>query len=311
MSIHPQLAALLARLETAGYPDQTQVPLAEARRITVDRAERFYGAAEPVHRLLNFEIRRPAGPLRARLYAVEGGALPVVVYFHGGGWVLGDRDSHDKGVRALTNAAGCLSLSVEYRLAPENPFPAALEDAFAALRWAAANVARFGGDPARLAVAGDSAGGNLAAACALMAKAEGGPPLAFQLLVYPVLDSDFDTPSYHAHAQGPVLTRERMAFFWDVYVPDAAMRGDWRCAPLRAPDLAGLPPTMILASAIDPLYSEGEAYAARLSQAGVAVEHVAMPRMTHAVFQAPSLLDESRAAIERAGAALKRAFATG
>ncbi len=309
MSLHPQLVELLATLEAAGYPDQTTVPLAEARHITVDRAQRYYGSQEHVERLLNFEIPGPAGALPARLYAVPGENLPVVIYFHGGGWVLGDRDSHDKGVRALTNAAGCISISVEYRLAPENPFPAAVEDCYAALCWLAGNAGRYGGDGSRLAVAGDSAGGNLAAVSALMAKAKGGPELAFQLLIYPVLDSALDTPSCLEHAEGPMLTVERMAYFWQAYVPKAAERVDWRCAPLRAPDLAGLPPTMILASTIDPLYSEGEAYATRLAEAGVAVEHVPLPGMCHAIFQAPALLDESRRGIDLAGAALKRAFA--
>ena len=309
MSLHPQLIEFLATLEEAGYPDQTTVPLDEARQITVDRAQRYYGPEESVGRVLNFEIPGPAGALPARLYAVAGEHLPVVVYFHGGGWVLGDRDSHDKGVRALTNAAGCLSISVEYRLAPENSFPAAVEDCYAALCWVAENAGRFGGDSSRLAVAGDSAGGNLATVSALMAKAEGGPGLAFQLLIYPVLDSALDTPSAREHAEGPMLTARRMAYFWDAYVPNAADRVDWRCAPLRAPDLSGLPPAMILAAPNDPLYSEGEAYAARLVEAGVAVEHVPMPGMCHATFQAPALLEESRRGIDRAGAVLKSAFA--
>jgi acetyl esterase len=308
LSLHPQLVELLATLEGAGYPDQTTVPLDEARRITVDRARRYYGPEEPVDRVLNFEIPGPAGALPARLYAVAGENLPVVVYFHGGGWVLGDRDSHDKGVRALTNAAGCMSISVEYRLAPENVFPAAVDDCYAALCWVAENAGRYGGDGSRLAVAGDSAGGNLAAASALTAKAESGPALAFQLLIYPITDSNLDTPSYHEFADGPMLTAERMDYFWKAYVPDAAMRKDWRCAPMQAPDLSGLPPTMILAAPIDPLYSEGEAYAARLAEAGVAVEHVPMPGMCHAIFQTPALLDESRRGIDRAGAALKSVF---
>jgi acetyl esterase len=309
LSLHPQLVDLLATLEAAGYPDQTTVPLDEARRITVDRAQRYYGPEEHVDRVLNFEIPGPAGALPARLYAVPGENLPVVVYFHGGGWVLGDRDSHDKGVRALTNAAGCISISVEYRLAPENVFPAAVDDCYAALCWVAENADRYGGDGSRLAVAGDSAGGNLAAVSALMAKAQGGPELAFQLLIYPVLDSALDRPSAREHADGPMLTAERMAHFWQAYVPDPADRQDWRCAPLCAPDLGGLPPTMILAAPIDPLYSEGEAYAARLAEAGVTVEHVPMPGMCHAIFQAPAVLDESRRGIDRAGAALKSAFA--
>jgi len=307
--LHPQLEALLAEIATANYPDQIEVPVEEARRITVERAQRFYGPPEPVHRVEPLSIPGPAGALYARLYAVEAdGPLPIVVYFHGGGWVLGDCDSHDKGVRALTNAAQCLSVSVDYRLAPENPFPAAIDDCFAALRWVAENAAALGGDPSRIAVAGDSAGGNLAAAAALMAKAEGGPKLAFQLLIYPVVDSDLETDSYREHADALVLNRARMEYFWDRYVPDTAQRTDWRAAPMRAPDLSGLPPALIIGSGIDPLYSEGVAYAERLRDAGVETEHLPFPRMAHAFFQAPALLDDSRAAIDRSGSALKAAF---
>jgi len=308
--VHPQLKALLERIAEAGYPDQTKVPVAEARRITVERAQRFYGPPEPVDRVEELTIPGPAGPLRARLYAAASdGPMPVAVYFHGGGWVLGDVDSHDNGARALTNSAGTLTVSVEYRRAPEHPFPAAVEDCLAALTWVAAHAGALGGDARRIAVAGDSAGGNLAAACALHSRDGAAPPLAFQLLIYPVLDSDLETPSYRELAEAPVLTRARMAYFWEQYVPDAAQRSDWRCAPLRAPDLAGVAPAMIIGSGIDPLFSEGVAYAERLRTAGVAVEHIAFPRMTHAFFQAPSILDDSRAAVTRAGAALKRAFA--
>lgn len=309
--LHPQLEALLSEIATANYPDQIEVPVDEARRITVDRAQRFYGPAEPVQRVEALTIPGPAGPMKARLYAAEAdGPLPITVYFHGGGWVLGDCDSHDKGVRALTNAAGCLSVSVEYRLAPEHVFPAAIDDCFAALKWVADNAAALGGDPSRIAVAGDSAGGNLAAACALLAKAEGGPDLAFQLLIYPVLDSDMETESYREHAEAVVLNRARMAYFWDLYVPDQAMRADWRVAPMQAPDLSGLPPALIIGSGIDPLFSEGVAYAERLRAAGVAAEHLPFPQMAHAFFQAPAILDDSRASIDRAGVLLREAFGT-
>ena len=308
--LHPQLRAMLERIAEAGYPDQTTVAVAEARRITVDRAERFYGDPEPVDRVEPLTVDGAAGPLRARLYAVDSAApLPIAVYFHGGGWVLGDVDSHDKGVRAITAAARCLSVSVDYRRAPEHPFPAAAEDCFAALRWVAANAARLGGDPARIAVAGDSAGGNLAAVSALTARDSGGPALAFQLLIYPVVDSDLDGGTYATLGRAPVLDRARMAYFWDSYVPDPAQRSDWRCAPLRAATHAGLPPALVIGAGVDPLFGEGAAYAEALRAAGVEAEHLAFPRMTHAFFQAPGILDDARAAVDAAGAALRRAFA--
>ena len=307
--LHPQLRAMLERIAEAGYPDQTTVPVEEARRVTVDRAERFYGDPEPVDRVEPLTVDGAAGPLRARLYAMDSAApLPVAVYFHGGGWVLGDIDSHDKGVRAITAAARCLSVSVDYRRAPEHPFPAAAEDCVAALRWVAANAARLGGDPERIAVAGDSAGGNLAAVSALTARDSGGPALAFQLLIYPVVDSDLDGGTYATLGRAPVLDRARMAYFWDSYVPDPARRRDWRCAPLRAANHAGLPPALVIGAGIDPLFGEGAAYAEALRAAGVEAEHLAFPRMTHAFFQAPGILDDARAAVDAAGAALRRAF---
>ena len=309
---HPQLAALLQRIAAANYPDQTTVPLEEARRITVDRAQRFYGAPTPVDRVEPLTVDGAAGPLRARLYAPKAsGPLPVVVYFHGGGWVLGDIDSHDKGVRAIAAAGRCLAVSVDYRRAPEAQFPAAAEDCFAALRQVAANAARLGGDPARLAVAGDSAGGNLAAVCALMAREAGAPALAFQLLIYPVVDCDLDGGTYATLGNAPVLNRDRMVYFWDSYVPDPERRADWRCSPLRAATHAGLPPALVIGAGIDPLYGEGVAYARKLRAAGVDAEHLPFPRMTHAFFQAPGVLDDARAAVDAAGAALRRAFGDG
>lgn len=310
--LHPQLKAMLGRIAEAGYPDQIAVPVDEARRITVERARRYYGDPVPVHRVEPLTVAGAAGPLAARLYAAKSDEpLPIVVYFHGGGWVLGDIDSHDKGVRAITDAARCMSISIDYRRAPEHPFPAAAEDCFAALCWIAENAASLGGDPRRIAVAGDSAGGNLAAVCALMARDAGGPALAFQLLIYPVVDSDIDGGTYATLGDAPVLNRDRMAYFWNLYVPDASARGDWRCAPLRAADHARLPPALVIGAGIDPLYGEGLAYVDALCGAGVAAEHVAFPRMTHAFFQAPAILDDARAAVDASAAALRRAFGTG
>ena len=163
---------------------------------------------------------------------------------------------------------------MDYRRAPEAQFPAAAEDCFAALRQVAANAARLGGDPARLAVAGDSAGGNLAAVCALMAREAGAPALAFQLLIYPVVDCDLDGGTYATLGDAPVLNRDRMVYFWDSYVPDPVRRADWRCSPLRAATHAGLPPALVIGAGIDPLYGEGVAYARKLRAAGVDAEHL-------------------------------------
>lgn len=309
MDIHPQLLNLLKRLESAGYPDQTQVSPEEARAITDDRAQRFYGEPEPVFQVNEIAIPGAAGDIPARVYyPSDEKNLPIMVYFHGGGWVLGSLDSHDRGVRALSNAAHCIGVSIDYRLAPEHPFPAAIDDCFAALNWVAANATALGGDPERLAVAGDSAGGNLAAVAALMARDAAKPGLAMQLLIYPVVDSDLQTASYKEHWDAPMLQGSRMSYFWEQYVPDAGMRTDWRVAPLRAGSHANLPPAVIIGAGIDPLCQEGKAYAEALRKDGVPTEYHLFPQMTHAFFQAPGILDDSRAAIDAAGAALRARF---
>ncbi len=308
MDIHPELESLLESLAAAEYPDQTLVPPSEARQITDDRATRFYGPYDEVDSVKDFEIPGPTGAMSARLYKPRGkGPFPILVYYHGGGWVLGSLDSHDRGVRGLTAAAGCISISVEYRLAPESPFPAAVSDSLAALQWIVTHADKLDGDPTRVAVGGDSAGGNLAAVTAIAAR-EKGPNLAFQLLIYPVVDSDLSRESYTTYANAPMLPGHRMAYFWNQYVPDVDQRTDWRCAPLHASDHSGLPPALVIAAGIDPLVDEGKAYVQKLSAAGVPVEYRLFSRMTHAFFQAPGLLSDARAASDAAGVALKTAF---
>ncbi len=209
----------------------------------------------------------PAGALGLRIYTpVEAGgpgALPVLVFFHGGGWVVGNLDTHDGLCRRLANAAGCLVVSVDYRLAPEARFPAAVDDAYAATRWVAARASSFGGDGTRLAVGGDSAGGNLAAVVSLLAHERGAPPLRFQLLLYPVTDFAFDTPSYRENGEGYLLTRANMEWYAGHYLRDGADRRHPHAAPLRAADVGGSPPTMVITAQYDPLRDEGEAYAVR------------------------------------------------
>jgi len=308
LDIHPQLKSLLARLASADYPDQTKVTPSEAREITDDRARKFYGPYDEVASTLDITIPASPRPMSARVYRPEGkGPFPILVYYHGGGWVLGSLDSHDRGVRCLTRAAGCLSISVAYRLAPENPFPAAAKDCVAALDWIVKNAADYDGDPSRVAVGGDSAGGNLAAVVALKAR-ESGPELAFQLLIYPVVDSDLARKSYQEFAAAPMLPGHRMKYFWDQYVPVVEDRKSWRCAPLRAPDHSGLPPALVIAAGIDPVVDEGKEYFEKLSASGVEAHYKLYPRMTHAFFQAPGLLDDARSASDEAGNKLRKAF---
>jgi acetyl esterase len=252
----------------------------------------------------------PLGPIPLRLYAATpaGGApLPLLVFLHGGGWVIGSIESHDDVCRRLAQASGCLVVSVDYRLAPEHTFPAPVEDAWAALRWVAAHAAALGGDAARLAVGGDSAGGNLAAVLTQRARAEGGPAIAFQLLVYPAVDDDWSRPSYAAHGQGYILTLEGMRWFLRHYLDGAPEPADVRVAPLRAESLAGLPPALVQLAELDVLLDEGEAYAARLRADGVPVTLKRYPGAIHG-FYGMTVTEPARTAIADAAQALRTAL---
>jgi acetyl esterase len=233
--------------------------------------------------------------------------LPILAYYHGGGWVVGSLDTHEGVCRALANRARCLVVAVDYRLAPEHPFPAAVEDAWAAVEWLSENAAEIGGDPGRLAVGGDSSGGNLAAVMALRAR-DRGLRLAFQLLVYPVTDHDLDSPSYLANADGYGLRRESMRWFWDQYLSDPAQRSHPEASPLRASDLAGVAPALVLTCEYDPLRDEGEAYAERLRRAAVPVSISSYEGMIHGFFRMPAVIDAACRALDETGSALRKAL---
>jgi acetyl esterase len=252
-----------------------------------------------------------ACPINVRIYRPRG-ATPhaVVVYLHGGGWVVGDLDTHDATTSALAARAGCVVVSVDYRLAPEHPFPAGLEDCYDALAYVAAHAESLGVDPSRLAVAGDSAGANLAAALCLLARERGGPPIAFQLLVYPATDHFGDWPSYAELGDGRHgLSLELMHWFSGQYLPDRAAADDWRASPVRATDFTGLPPALVMTAEYDPLRDEGEAYAMRLAQAGVATTVHRYEKAAHGFFAH----DDSaarQAGLDEASAALRVALAS-
>jgi acetyl esterase len=254
----------------------------------------------------------PGGDIPVRIYVptTEPGPRPVLVYFHGGGWVIGDLETHDSTVRALASGSGATVVSVDYRLAPEHPFPAALDDCLAAVRWVADHGAEIDVDPARLAVAGDSAGGNLAAAVALALR-DTGPALRAQVLVYPVTDGTLGEPSMDENGDGYFLTKATMAWFWDHYMGDRDRATEPAASVLHAPDeaLAGLPPALVVTAEFDPLRDEGEAYASRLAAAGVDVTTSRYDGMIHGFFSMGDFVPEGKAAIDETSEMLRAALA--
>jgi acetyl esterase len=270
------------------------------------------GAAEEVA-LPFVEDRMITGPeseIPIRVYRPRtDGTLPVLVYFHGGGWVIGGLDTHDGTCRLLCRETDCVVVSVDYRLAPEHPYPAAAEDSYAATCWVVEHAAEIGVDATRVAVGGDSAGGNLAAVVALMARDRGAPDLAFQLLIYPVTDADFSRASYVDNAEGYFLTTASMRWFWGHYVPDEVIRREAYCSPHQAKDLAGLPPALVLTAEFDPLRDEGEVFAARLKEAGVATTVTRYDGMIHGFYSMTGLTETAFEAITESAGALRGAFA--
>ena len=290
MALDPQAKALLDQMPP--MPDFATLDLA-LTRAGMAPGPLNAGEPEPVAKVENRTIPGPGGTIPVRVLftpAADAGAVPGLVYFHGGGWVLGSLDSHDGVCRSLANAAGCVVVSVDYRLAPEHPFPAAPDDCYAATAWVAANGAELGADAARLAIGGDSAGGNLAAVVALMARDRGGPSLRFQLLVYPVTDFTLRHAVVPRERGGLPLTTEHDALVLEHYLAEPATAREPHASPLRAANLAGLPPALVITAEYDPLRDEGEAYAARLREARRPTRAVALRR------HVPRLLEHDRAA---------------
>jgi acetyl esterase/lipase len=308
MGLDPQVARLLADAVAKDPRALETLSVAEAR---------IRGGSAPVDAMVPFEevpvvsdvTIDVAPPIAARIYRPTAGILPLLVYFHGGGWVLGSVALSDNFCRALANASGCAVLSVEYRLAPEHRYPAAADDAYAATAWAAENAAELGVDPARLAVGGSSAGGNLAAVVSLMARERGGPKIALQWLHVPVTDHDFTRSSYRTNATGRGLTRAAMEWFWAHYEPDVRRRSEPFASPFHARDLRRLPPAIVLLAECDPLHDEGAAYAERLREAGVPVTLIEYPGMVHGFMSWASVLPAGARAFKEIGAALRKGLA--
>ncbi|NMK47755.1 alpha/beta hydrolase [Achromobacter sp. Bel] len=309
MPLDPHINAFLTRLSSTSAP----LVLDEIRAATEIGLRALQGEAETVAAVTEHEARSADGnPLRIRAYTPEGrgesGALPAIVFAHGGGWFQCSLDLYDNPCRALANATQCKVFSVDYRLAPENKFPVPVEDVYDGLQWVAGNAAMLGIDASRLAVCGDSAGGNLAAAVAIMARDRGGPAIAHQLLFYPVMDYAFSTQSYQTYGRNFFLTEEIMRYCWFTYLLNEADGASPYASPLRVRTTAGLPPATVLVSEYDPLRDEGEAYAQRLRDGGVTAHDHRLPGMVHACIHMLGLTPAARRLFDLAGQAMHAAF---
>lgn len=311
-ALHPDAEKLLELIRAAGRPPFETLSPAEARQAYSASRAVLQPPPDEVAEVRDVSIPGPAGPLTLRLYrgmgASDARALPCLLYLHGGGWVLGDLESHDGVCRRLANLAGCRVIAVDYRLAPEHRFPAAVEDSAAALAWTAGHAAELGVDPARIAVGGDSAGGNLAAVLALMGRDGAAPASAFQLLLYPAVDLAAESGSYARITEGVPLTAATMRYFVEHYAPDAGQRGDWRASPLRAASLEGTPPALVLTVGHDPLADEGRAYAERLEAEGVRVAALHLSDHVHGLLTMGRVVGAGDPVLHYAAAALRDAW---
>lgn len=312
MPLDPQVAAFL-ETQAAAATEKGIPPIQEQ---TPEMARAGYRALAdamgPGPDLFDVEDRAIPGPdqnrIPIRIYRPSKKKdLPILIYYHGGGWVIGDLDTHDQVCRMLADGAQTVVVAVDYRLAPEHPFPSAVRDAYAALEWVERHAEQLGGDALRLAVGGDSAGGNLAAVVSQLAKERGGPDIVFQLLIYPAVDMTQSHPSVEENGEGYVLTRDHMTWFRAHYLADSLEWTNPQASPLHSEDLRGLPPALILTAEFDPLRDEGEEYARRLKAAGVAVHVERFDGQVHIFYQLAPIVDAARRAIDKSVAALRAA----
>ena len=311
--LHPQTRALLDLMAQRGVPPTHTLTPVEARAAYRDR--RTFTQPDPpaVASVRDLQADGPHGPIPLRLYHPAGPGdtgqpLPVLVFFHGGGWVIGDLDTHDTLCRQLSHLSGCAVLAVDYRLGPEHPFPGAVDDCISATRWCRSHAAQLGLDPARMAVGGDSAGGNLAAVVAIATRNAGEPPLRLQLLIYPATDMRRQAPSHASNGQGYLLTSDTMAYFHGHYVDDPAFDTDWRASPLLHDNLADLADAFVLTAGYDPLRDEGLQYSQRLTEAGNSATHICFERQIHGFITMGRVIDEANAAVALCAAALAQAL---
>lgn len=308
MSVDPQAQALIDKA-ALGAPILSSLSPGEVRQLYVIMQALRSGKPEPVSQIKDRDLPGLDENIPVRIYTPQGSEpFPILVYFHGGGFVMGNIETHDPLCRLLANRIGCIVVSVDYRLAPEHQFPAAVEDAYAATQWVAANATEINGDPKRIAVGGDSAGGNLATVVALIARDRGEPTLVYQLLLYPVTDATQSQASYEEYREGYLLTKDDMIWFFNHYFSSDTDTKNPYLSPLWAPDVKGLPPALVITAEFDPLRDEGEAYATRLQEAGVPVVCCRYNGMIHGFCLMPEILDQGKKAIEKIVAALRTAF---
>lgn len=306
VKLDPNVRVLLEAIAAQGDPPLETLSPVEARKLAAESLNAVQGTPEPLRSVENLTIPGPEGQIPIRVYSPDAsGPRPAMVYFHGGGWVVCDLDTHDVVCRAIARRAGAVVVSVDYRLAPEFKFPAAVVDCYAATVWVAENAGRLGISPNRISVGGDSGGGNLGTVVALKSRNEKGPAIALQVMVYPVTDlSSFETPSYREFAEGYQLTKAEMEWFRDHYLSTMEDASDPYASPLLANDLRGLPPALIITAECDPLRDEGEAYAKRLIDAGVSVTCTRYAGMIHPFFSLSGAIPQALDAIKQVAQAL-------
>jgi len=312
MPLDPQVQAVLDAAKKANVAELWQLTPHDARAEYRRRTNRLKVDVD-IHRFEDRDIDGSGGKIPIRIYTprelASGEKLPVLVWYHGGGYVIGDLDTHDSACRALANEADCIVVAVDYRLAPEHKFPAAVDDCFAALKWVVKHADEINVDGTRIAVGGDSAGGNLAAVVSILARNAGSPKIAFQLLIYPVTAPEPETKSHHAFAEGYLLTRKTITWFFTQYIRSSKDVTDFRYAPLEADDLSSLPPSLIVVAGYDPLRDEGVEYAEALIHAGNRVRLSNYEGLVHGFYLMGGMVDASRRAISESAAMLREAFA--
>jgi acetyl esterase len=308
MPLDPQVEKVLEDAAALRLPAYQDLSPTQARKQMRDQSPPVQTALS-VKKVVDRKIPGPSGDIPIRLYYPAGNApFPVLVYFHGGGWVIGDLDTHHGFCHALAKTSGCLVVAVDYRLAPEHRYPAAVEDAYAATKWIAENSELIQADPDRFAVCGDSAGGHLAAVVSLMARDRNGPRIDLQILIYPITDCSFGTPSYEENREGYMLTRDLMKWFWNHFINTESEADDPYVSPLRAKSFSDLPQALILTAEYDPLRDEGEAYANKLQGAGVNVTLTRYPGMIHAFIRMTAQLDKANEALDQVAGILRSVF---